>query len=162
MSNDFTVIKGEVDKVIDTLKEVSAWGRSIGLNVWKDEDLTKEKLLKYAKEEEFCLGKVSGDNACAMILQWKDSLFWPGAKDNEAGYIHKLCVRRQYAGQGLPGKLVGFALEECRKKKINYLRLDTGWTNKKLIEMYEGLGFEIVDKFPLGNGAFALMELKIK
>lgn len=72
-------------------------------------------------------------------------------------------MRREYAGLGLPGKMVKFAIEECKKRNIKYLRLDTGWTNKKLCNLYKSLGFEIVDKFLLDNGgAFALFEMKIK
>jgi len=56
-----------------------------------------------------------------------------------------------------------FAIEECKKRNIKYLRLDTGWNNKKLCNLYKSLGFEIVDKFLLDNGgAFALFEMKIE
>ena len=163
MATNFRVIKGEVQNSINIMKEVACWGRSVGLNVWKDEALASEKLLKYASKEEFCIGQISGNNACCMILQWEDTFFWPNARKNEAGYVHKLCVRREYANQGLPSKMVEFAIEECKKRNINYLRLDTGWTNTKLCNIYKSLGFEIVDKFLLDDGgAFALFEMKIQ
>ncbi|ERI91694.1 acetyltransferase, GNAT family [Clostridiales bacterium oral taxon 876 str. F0540] len=160
--DNFMVVKGEVDTAINIMKEVACWGRSIGLNVWKEEYLTREKLMANVKEENFCVGQVSGENACCMILQWQDTFFWPKAKENEAGYIHKLCVRRDYAGMGLSGRLVEFSIEECKKLGIHYLRLDTGWNNKKLCNMYKNLGFELVDKFLLDDGgAFALFEMRI-
>jgi len=163
MIKDFKVVKGDVDTAINLMKEVASWGRSVGLNVWKDEHLTREKLMLNVTEDDFCIGKVSGTNACCMILQWSDAFFWSNSKENEAGYIHKLCVRREYAGMGLPGKMVEFAIEECKKRNIKYLRLDTGWTKKKLCNLYKSLGFEIVDKFLLDSvGAFALFEMEIK
>jgi len=161
MSAEFEAIKGDVENSILIMREVADWGRLRGLNLWKDEDLTEEKLIGNALKEDFCIGRVQGKNACCMILQWKDDFFWPKAKENEAGYIHKLCVRREYAGTGLPGKMVEFAIEECKRRNIHYLRLDTGWKNKNLCNLYRSLGFSIVDKFPLGNGAFALFEMKI-
>lgn len=163
MLDNFRVVKGEVEETIKIMREVASWGRSVGLKVWKDEMLTRETLLKYANEDEFCIGQVSRNNACCMILQWEDTLFWPNAKKNEAGYVHKLCVRRDYAGQGLSGKLVKFAIEECKKRNIKYLRLDTGWTNTKLCNLYTSLGFQMVGKFILEErGAFALFEMKIE
>lgn len=163
MVDNFKVIKGEAEEAIKIMKEVAAWGRSVGFKVWKDEVLTKDKLLKYANEDDFCIGQVSGDNACCMILQWEDTLFWPNAKKNEAGYVHKLCVRRDYASKGLPAKVVEFAIEECKKRNISYLRLDTGWANTKLCNLYKSLGFELVDRFVLDDGgAFALFEMKIE
>lgn len=163
MLDNFRVIKGEVEDAIKIMREVASWGRSVGLNVWKDEVLTREKLLKNANEDDFCIGQVLGNNACCMILQWEDTLFWPNAKKNEAGYVHKLCVKRNYASQGIPGKLVEFAIEECKKRNIKYLRLDTGLTKTKLCNLYISLGFEIVDKILLDDGgAFALFEMKIE
>ncbi len=163
MINDFNVLKGDVDSAINVMKEVATWGRSIGLNVWKDEHLTRERLMVNVLEDDFYIGKVSGNNACCMILQWSDTFFWPNSKENEAGYVHKLCVRREYAGMGLPGKMIEFAIEECKRRNIKYLRLDTGWTNEKLCNLYKSLGFEIVDKFLFDDGgAMALFEMKIK
>ncbi len=49
----FIVSTGEVDNVISIMKEVASWGRSVGLNVWKDEHLTREKLMVNVMEEDF-------------------------------------------------------------------------------------------------------------
>ncbi|APC40053.1 GNAT family N-acetyltransferase [Clostridium estertheticum] len=163
MINNFKVLRGDVETAISIMKEVTKWGRSVGLNVWKDEHLTREKLLVGINEDAFYIGKVSADNACCMILQWDDVLFWPKAKENEAGYIHKLCVRREYSGIGLSQKMVEFAIAECRKRNIGYLRLDTGFNKKKLCNLYESLGFKFVEKILLDNrGEFALFEMKIQ
>ncbi|MPQ31346.1 GNAT family N-acetyltransferase [Clostridium estertheticum] len=162
MINNFKVLRGDVETAISIMKEVTKWGRSVGLNVWKDEHLTREKLLVGINEDAFYIGKISSDNACCMILQWDDVLFWPKAKENEAGYIHKLCVRREYSEIGLSQKMVEFAIAECRKRNIGYLRLDTGFNKKKLCNLYESLGFKFVGKILLDNrGEFALFEMKI-
>ncbi|WP_346930102.1 hypothetical protein [Clostridium sp.] len=42
---NFIVSTGEVDNVINIMEEVTSWGRCVGLNVWKDEHLTREKLI---------------------------------------------------------------------------------------------------------------------
>lgn len=163
MIDNFKVLNGEVETAINIMKEVTKWGRSVGLNVWKDEHITREKLLVGINEDDFHIGQVSNDNASCMILQWNDALFWPKAKENEAGYIHKLCVRRKYSGLGLSRKMVEFAIEECKKRNIEYLRLDTGLNKKKLCNLYESLGFELVGKIQLDDrGEFALFEMKIQ
>lgn len=160
---DFTVINGDVNNAINIMKEVAFWGRSVGFRVWKDEWLTKEELLTEDNcEENFCIGKVSGFDACCMILQWQDSEFWADSPKYEAGYIHKLCVKRAYAGKGLSRKMVEYAKKECNKRGAKYLRLDTGWTETKMRELYIGLGFKIVKKIEFDNGAaMALYELKV-
>ncbi len=160
----FTVIQGEVDRAIWIMKEVATWGRSVGHRVWLDEWLTREELLTAeVSDVDFCIGQVDGVDACCMILQWSDKEWWAETGINEAGYIHKLCVRRAYSGMGMPKKMIDFAKEVCRKRGIKYLRLDTGLDEEKMKEIYIGLGFEIVRKVELGNGrAMALYELKIE
>jgi ribosomal protein S18 acetylase RimI-like enzyme len=161
MADSFIVVAGEVDNAIDILREVAQWCQDNKMNMWKLSDLTKERLLTGVRPENFSVGKIDGDNACSMILQWCDPLFWPDAKENEAGYIHKLCVRRKYSGMGLSGKLVEYAVAECRKRGIRYLRLDTGWSREPLCKLYERLGFRKVGKRILGESRFALYEMEI-
>lgn len=163
MISDFSIFGGDVETAINIMKDVTKWGRSVGLDVWRDEQITREKLLAGIDEGDFYIGKVSSDAACCMILQWNDTLFWPKAKEHEAGYIHKLCVRREYSGIGLSRKMVEFSIEECRKRNIGYLRLDTGWNKKKLRSLYESLGFVLVGTIKLEDrGEFALYEMKIQ
>lgn len=58
--------------------------------------------------------------------------------------------------------MVKFTIEECKKRNIDYLRLDAGWNKKKLCNLCESLGFELVGKTLLDDrGEFALFEMKI-
>lgn len=157
----FEIINGEVDKAISVMREVALWCEATGKNMWKQEDLTREKLLQFYKEEEFYIGIVDGIPASCMVIQWQDTLFWPKAPLNEAGYLHKLCVKREYAGMRLSKQMVDFAANLCRSKGVKALRLDTGWKNTRLWQLYESYGFEKVDKYYLGDKAFALYEMKL-
>jgi ribosomal protein S18 acetylase RimI-like enzyme len=159
--SDFNVVVGDVDTSIDVLREVAQWCEDNKMGMWKVNKLTKERLLCGVTEENFCIGRIGEDNACSMILQWNDPLFWPDAKENEAGYIHKLCVRRKYSGMGLSGNMVEYAVSECKRRDIRYLRLDTGWNRAPLCRLYESLGFRKVGKRILGEREYALYEMEI-
>jgi ribosomal protein S18 acetylase RimI-like enzyme len=161
MSDNFNVVVGEVERSIDVLREVAQWCEDNKLGMWKVSDLTKERLLTGVSEENFCVGMIGEDSACSMILQWYDPLFWSEGKKNEAGYIHKLCVRRKYSGMGLSVKMIEFAVEECKKRKIRYLRLDTVWNRESLCKLYESLGFRKVGKRVLKQKEYALYQLEI-
>lgn len=161
MIDNFKVVAGEVDSSIEVLREVAIWCEDKKLNMWKIDSLTKEYLLTGVDQDSFCVGKLGEESVCSMILQWYDPLFWPDAEENEAGYIHKLCVKRKYSGIGLSGKMVEFAVAECKKRGIRYLRLDTGWSREPLCKLYESLGFRRVGKRILGKSEFALYELDV-
>lgn len=153
----------EVETATSVMREVAAWGREQGYRVWPDEWLTKEELITPdAQPENFCIGMIDGEIACAFILQWVDSNFWPNAPKYEAAYLHKFCVRRRFAGMGMT-KLVTEAIRaECRKRGIRYIRLDTGLDEKVVRKIYLSAGYKIVDIIDYPNGrSMALYELEV-
>ena len=92
----------KMPEAISVMREVALWGRRKGYRVWPEEWLTPEELLtEDVLPENFCIGTVEGETACAFLLQWKDSEYWPDAPAFEAAYLHKLCVRRAFAGMGM-------------------------------------------------------------
>ena len=153
----------EVEKAISVMREVAAWGREQGYRVWPDEWLTQEELITPdAQWSNFCIGTIDGEIACAFILQWADSNYWPNAPKYEAAYLHKFCVRRKFAGMGMT-KLVTEAIRaECRKRGIRYIRLDTGLDEKVVRKIYLAAGYKIVDIIDYPNGrSMALYELEV-
>lgn len=154
---------GNVDDAISIMKNVAAWGRKQGFKVWLDEWLTREELLtEESQPENFCIGKIDGRNACALILQWVDSGYWPSANMYEAAYIHKLCVCREFAHMGMTKLLIEAIKEECRSVGAKYIRLDTGLDEKVVRKIYLKAGFKIVDIIDRDNGrSTALYELEL-
>ena len=161
MENNFTVSTGDVDHAIGIIREVAQWCEKTGKNMWKLDELTEENLVKGLSPENFCIGMMNNEGVCSMILQWNDTLFWPDVEKNESGFIHKLCVRREYAGQGFSNKMVEYAREECKRRGVRYLRLDTGWSRSKLCIHYEGLGFKKVGKRVIKDKEYALYEMRV-
>ena len=153
----------EVDEAINIMREVAAWGRQKGLRVWLDEWLTKEELMtKEAREENFYVAYLDNDCVCAFILQWSDSQYWPEAKEYEAAYIHKFCVRRKYAHMNMTEKLVECVKKECIKRGVKYIRLDTNLDEKVVRQIYLNSGFKIVKIIDYGDGhSMALYELEV-
>lgn len=151
------------DEAIAVMKEVADWGREKGYRVWPDSWLTKEELItEDAQPENFCVGVIDGEIACGFILQWTDSEYWPGTPKNDAAYLHKLCVRRKFAGMGMTKRVVDAIKGECRKRGIRRIRLDTGLDEKTARKIYLNAGFKIVDIIDHPNGrATALYELEV-
>lgn len=154
----------EAENAISVMREVAAWGRGQGYRVWPDEWLAKEELITPdAQPENFCIGKIDGEIACAFILQWTDSDYWPDAPKYEAAYLHKFCVRRKFAGMGMTGLVTEAIRAECLKRGIRYIRLDTGLDEKAVRKIYLNAGYKIVDIINCPNGrSMALYELEIK
>lgn len=153
----------EMQRAISVMKEVAAWGRERGYRVWPDQWLTQEELITpNAQPENFCIGTVDEETACAFILQWEDPDYWPNAPKYEAVYLHKFCVCRQFAGMGMTKLVVDAIKEVCRKRGIRYIRLDTDLDEKAVRKIYLNAGFKIVDILDYSNRrSLALYELEV-
>lgn len=115
-----------------------------------------------AQPENFCVGMIDGEIACAFILQWTDRSYWPNAPKYEAAYLHKFCVRRKFAGIGMTKLVTDTIRAECRKRGIRYIRLDTGLDETAVRKIYLNAGYKIVDIIDHPNGrSTALYELKV-
>ncbi|MCI8801464.1 GNAT family N-acetyltransferase [Acetatifactor muris] len=153
----------KMPEAISVMREVALWGRRKGYRVWPEEWLTPEELLtEDVLPENFCIGTVEGETACAFLLQWKDSEYWPDAPAFEAAYLHKLCVRRAFAGMGMTRLVVDAVRAKCREREIRYIRLDTALDEQAVRKIYLKTGFKIVDIIDYPNGrSMALYELEV-
>ena len=161
--NNIIIRFNEMNMAISVMRKVAAWGREQGYRVWPDEWLTPLELITPdAQPENFCIGTIDDETACAFILQWADSDYWPNAPKYEAAYLHKFCVLRKFAGMGMT-KLVTEAIRaECCKRGIRYIRLDTGLDEKVIRRIYLNAGYKIVDIIDYPNGrSMALYELEV-
>lgn len=157
------IVCNKLEEAIAVMKEVAKWGREQGYRVWPDEWLTPDELItEDAKPENFCIGKIDGKTACAFILQNSDSEYWKDSSNAEAVYLHKLCVKREYAHRNMAKLVVEAIKEECRKNDIKYIRLDTGLDEKVVRKIYLNAGFKIVDIIDFDNGrSMALYEMEV-
>jgi ribosomal protein S18 acetylase RimI-like enzyme len=159
----FDVRTGEVDLAIAIMQEVAQWCIDTGKPLWALAELTRAELLQEPRNEQsFVVARADGLPAATMILQWHDPLFWPHVEENKSGFLHKLCVRRAFAGRSLSRAMVEHAKSECRKRGIQYLRLDTDSTRRRLCQLYEGMGFRKAGRRSLDGRNYALYELKIR
>ena len=95
--------------------------------------------------------ELDGAVAAVFVLQREDRRFW-GERQDDALYLHKLAVRRSFAGRGLGAQVVEWALARTRAEARTYLRLDCLRGNPEIRAYYEALGFE--ERGEVDTGAF--------
>ena len=155
------ITQGNVAIAVDIMREAASWLIETGRPMWRLEDITEEKILAGITKKNIYVGWVDDESAAAMILQWNDPFFWPQAKD-DSGFIHKLSVRRRFAGTDVSSQMIEWAKEEARKRGKVYLRLDCAGDRPKLCSFYEGFGFHQTDRRMIGPFDIALYELRLK
>lgn len=123
------------------LREVSQWLTNSGQELWELDTLTEANLVDdYTRGNCYVL-YLDGVPAATFILQWKDPLYYDDVPDNTAGFIHKVAIRRVFAGQNLFTAILDFCQAECLKRGIHEIQLETDATRPKLMTFYERNGF---------------------
>ncbi len=137
----YTFRNDRPDDFLNVLREVGQWLVDNGQEMWELETLTPGNLFdKYTQGN--CYVMYSGDTpAGTFILQWEDPLYYADVPPGTAGFIHKVAVRRQFAGQGLFQPMLDFCKQRCVERGIREIQLETDVTRPALMRFYERNGF---------------------
>lgn len=130
------------------VREAAAWARGQGIEVWSDAELSDQDFHEEARLGQLVMGFSDRQAAAAMLLQPSDPLYWPTIAPNTSLYLHKIAVRRAFAGCGWPARLIEFAANAAAERGLRWLRLDTLF-RPALQALYERHGFKVVDEPPL-------------
>jgi GNAT superfamily N-acetyltransferase len=131
----------DAEVVADILKEAARWLEQAGMPLWREDELEPARINADVSVGLFFLAEYSGDPAGTVKYQLEDSVVWPDARPQDAAYIHRLAVRRRYAGTGLSAALLRWAVERTRTLDREYLRLDCESSRPRLRAIYERFGF---------------------
>ena len=154
---------GDAPAVAEVLQEAARWITSWRSQLWDPDLLGESFAAPFVARGELLTARADGQIAGVMILQPEDPLFWPDRPSGEAAYVHKLAIRRAYAGMGLPAALMDHAEGLAKAQDRYLLRLDC---HPKLAPYYEGLGFHRFDEIDVRHPEarpmrFARMERRI-
>ena len=113
--------------------------------LWREGELEPDQIAADVAAGLFFLAECSADGANdpagTFKFQLEDPVFWPGMSDDNAAYVHRLAVRRRYAGSGLSTELLRWAADRTHGLGRRFLRLDFEASRPRLREIYERFGF---------------------
>lgn len=130
----------DVEVVLALLAEAAEWTASIGFANWPAR-FPRAVVTHGIAERELYVVHERDAIVATVALQWSDVMFW-GEREADAGYVHRLTVRRDRAGTGLGATILDWAAQQVRAADRDWLRLDVPADNLPLCGYYERLGFE--------------------
>ena len=143
----------DAEAISDVLREAVEW-RAAHLRrvLWDTAKLGVDVVRPMIMRQEFIAARDGAELIGVMTLQWLDLQFWPDRDDGQAGYLHKIAVRRAWAGQGVPAAMTAWAELRTLDSGRPLLRLDCEPASK-LLAIYAALGFVAIDDFQASNEA---------
>jgi GNAT superfamily N-acetyltransferase len=149
----------ELSLVSEVLNEAAAWLDERGEGIWQTDELSPTTLAEEVRAGFYYLGFDARVAAGVLRLTLEDPLFWPEAGPGEAAYVHRLAVRRAFAGTGVSSALLSWAASEAKRRGCSYLRLDCIASRPKLRALYERFGFRHHSDWRVGPYHVARYEL---
>lgn len=151
----------EAATVAAVLNEAAQWIAAEGRPLWSATDIGLERIQRDTDAGSYFIARKNGDVAGVMRLDLEDPNFWPEIESGSSVFVHKLAVRRAWAGQGVPALLLTFAREHARGLGRQCLRLDCVADRAPLRRLYEGFGFTLHSEIHKGSRSFARYALPL-
>lgn len=127
--------------VAEILSEAARWLDQRGMPMWRADELLPSHVAADVDAGLFFIAECDGAAAGVMKFQLADKLFWPDVPQTESAFVHRLAVRRRFAGGGVSSDLLNWAVVRARSLGRSYLRLDCEASRAKLRAVYERFGF---------------------
>ncbi len=135
-----TAIPDDTETISRILHEAARWLEQTGRPMWRDDELLPSRLADDVRAGAFHIAMYRTEPAGVIKFQLEDLLFWPDISQGESAFVHRLAVRRQFAGTGISSTLLNWAADHARSLGKRYLRLDCEAGRPKLRTVYERFG----------------------
>ena len=131
----------DLEVVASILSEAARWIEERGMPLWKESELLPERIAGEVGAGMFYLAECDGEPAGTVRFELEDTLFWPDVIQEESAFIHRLAVRRRFAGGAVSSALLRWAVRRTRELDRRYLRMDCVASRPRLRAIYERFGF---------------------
>jgi ribosomal protein S18 acetylase RimI-like enzyme len=151
----------DVPQVVALLTEAATWARDRGVARWWPIPFPEAWVETGVQQGGTWVLELGGALVGTFELRSEDPRMW-GPQPPVAGYVHRLAVKRSFAGRGFGRYLLDRAESEVRGWGRSKLRLDCLATNDGLVAYYRAQGFREVGRvsgvFPGEDRASVLFE----
>jgi len=151
----------EAATVAAVLNEAAQWLAADGRPLWSAADVGLERVQHDTDAGRYFIARENGDVAGVVRLDMEDPFFWPEIEPGSSAFVHKLAVRRAWAGRGVSTALLAFARERAFELGRRHLRLDCVADRAALRSLYERFGFLLHSEIQKGTSSFARYELPL-
>lgn len=131
----------DLDEVAGILHEAADWLEERGMAMWREDELLPIRIAEDVRSGLFFLAECDGEAAGTVRFQLEDKLFWPDVPQDDSAFIHRLAVRRRFAGGEVSSAVFLWAIARTHTLGRRYLRLDCEASRVRLRAVYERIGF---------------------
>ena len=128
--------------VSEILAEAAAWLEQKNMVLWQQEHISSSVIQQDITQGLFYIAFCESIAAGVVIFQTEDLVFWPDIIQSDSAFLHRLAVRRSFAGGSVSTQIFQWAIAYSRKLGKHFLRLDCVADRLRLRSVYENFGFK--------------------
>jgi len=132
----------ETSIVSSILTESVVWLRGRRITLLTEAEVAPGVILEEVAAGMFWIAERDGQAAGTLRFQLTDPEVWPEIDDDRSAFVHRVAVRRAFAGTGVSYEMLSWAADEARALGRQFLRLDCNAALPRLRRIYEEYGFE--------------------
>jgi GNAT superfamily N-acetyltransferase len=155
-------LEADADIVSSILVEAATWIAADGAPLWPVEQLSAKAIASDVAARRILLATIETEGVATARITQDDPECWPEAVPGVAVYVHRVAVRRAWAGRGLAGVLLAWCDNHAAQLGCGFVRLDCDAQRPKLRALYEGLGFRYHSEREVGRYTVARYERQVR
>ncbi|WP_139993786.1 GNAT family N-acetyltransferase [Paenibacillus paridis] len=153
----------DLEAMLQLYREAARWIHShTGFLQWPEASFTEEYLTSFIEEQEVFAAFLKDELVGCFSLQWQYEEIWGDQFHENAGYVHRLAVSRNYKGQGFGSRILAWAGHYIGSRGKAWLRLDCMADNPALNRYYLSQGMTFRGRFDSQGWSANLYEREIK
>jgi GNAT superfamily N-acetyltransferase len=147
--------------VCDILQEAALWLEKRNMKLWGEQEISPKVVRSDIQSNSFYIAFCENYAAGVVKFQTEDLVFWSDIPHQDSAFIHRLAVRRSFAGGLVSTALMKWAINYSRQLGKRYLRLDCDVARHSLRSVYEKFGFRHHSDIRVGSYFIARYEYEI-
>ena len=132
----------DLSTVSEILSEAAAWLDRENMPLWQQEHISLSVIERDIKLGLFYIALCEGIAAGVVKFQTEDLIFWPDIIQSDSTFLHRLAVRRSFAGGSISTQIFQWAIDRTRDLGRHFVRLDCVAERPRLRSVYEKFGFK--------------------
>lgn len=129
-----------IEELLSILIERAIWLENKNIKMWEVSKLTKEEIISRYRSPKVFLG-IDSDVVGGFLLSEIDTNYWKEGIYDNAFYLHKFAVRKEFGGKGYSIKMLKWIKKYGREMGKDYIRLDFVKDRDYVRRMYHEQGF---------------------
>lgn len=151
----------DLSTVSSILSEAALWLEQQNIALWEKKETSPESICQDVELGLFYIAFYRDVAAGVVKFQTEDLVFWPDIPQEGSAFIHRLAVRRSFAGGSVSTALMQWAVKQSRDLGKQFLRLDCAADRLRLRMVYENFGFQHHGDRQVGPYFVARYEYKV-